>query len=427
LIDTWAATGAGSFSLSENGLYTVEAWKIFLGRLSQKGVFTVSRWYNAKDPSETGRTLSLAVAALMEMGAATPERHIFLAASGSIATIIVAREPFSAADLAALRGAVSHYRYRELVAPSVRPESETLRTIANAKDREELNAYTSGLAFDLTPATDNRPFFFNQLPINKPFQALSIAKALMGVKGLGGVRAGNLVATATLLILFLVSFVLVVGSIVIPLRSAVKDVGQRLVLGGTMYFLLIGIGFITVEIALLQRMSVFLGHPVYSLSISLFTLILATGVGSLLSDQLILDRRWKFLTWGAITSVYIFSTRYWLPDLLLGLDSAVLLVRAMTCVAVIAPAGLLMGFAFPTGMRLISAVDRRPTPWFWGINGAAGVLASVLAVATSIALGINTTLAIGAVCYLLLIPTALLLYAPPRNAVAYTHPAPQAP
>jgi hypothetical protein len=78
-------------------------------------------------------------------------------------------------------------------------------------------------------------------------------------------------------------------------------------------------------------------------------------------------------------------------------------------------------------MRLISAVDRRPTPWFWGINGAAGVLASVLAVATSIALGINTTLAIGAVCYLLLIPTALLLYAPPRNAVAYTHPAPQAP
>ena len=116
----------------------------------------------------------------------------------------------------------------------------------------------------------------------------------MGVKGLGGVRAGNLVATATLLILFFVSFVLVVGSIVIPLRSAVKDVGQRLVLGGTIYFLLIGVAFITVEIALLQRMSVFLGHPVYSLSISLFTLILATGVGSLLSDQLMLDSRWKF-------------------------------------------------------------------------------------------------------------------------------------
>ena len=79
-----------------------------------------------------------------------------------------------------------------------------------------------------------------------------------------------------------------------------------------------------------------------------------------------------------------------------------------------------MGFAFPTGMRLISAVDRRPTPWFWGINGAAGVLASVLAVATSIAFGINATLAVGAVCYLLLIPTAMLLYAPSRPKVTFT-------
>jgi hypothetical protein len=422
LIDTWAATGAGAFSLSENGLYTVEAWKIFLGRLSKKGVFTVSRWYNAKDPSETGRTLSLAVAALLEMGAAAPERHIFLAATGNIATIVVAREPFSAADLAALRGAASHYQYRELAVPGVQPESEALRTITRVKDREDLEAYTTRQAFDLTPPTDDRPFFFNQLPLNRPFEALSMAKGLMGVKGLGGVRAGNLVATATLLILFLVSLVLVAGSIVVPLRSAVRDVGQRLVLGGTLYFLLIGIGFITVEIALLQRMSVFLGHPVYSLSVSLFTLIVATGVGSLLSDKLILDSRWKFVTWGALTGLYIFSMRYWLPGLLLGLDSASLLVRAMACVAVIAPAGVLMGFAFPTGMRLISAVDRRPTPWFWGINGAAGVLASVVAVTTSIAMGINTTLAFAAVCYVLLIPAAMLLYAP-RQAVAFASPA----
>src|SRR4029077_18139183 len=126
LIDPWAATGAGAFSLSENGLYTVEAWKIFLGTLSENGVFPVSRWYNAKAPSETGRTLSLAVAALMEMGAAAPERHIFLAATGSIATIVVAREPFSAADLAALRGAAAHYQFRELVAPATQAESETL-------------------------------------------------------------------------------------------------------------------------------------------------------------------------------------------------------------------------------------------------------------------------------------------------------------
>jgi hypothetical protein len=79
------------------------------------------------------------------------------------------------------------------------------------------------------------------------------------------------------------------------------------------------------------------------------------------------------------------------------------------CVLTIAPAGWLMGFGFPTGMRLISAVDRTPTPWFWGINGAAGVLASILAVACSIAFGISTTLIIGALCYLALSPAALTI------------------
>lgn len=427
LIDTWAATGAGAFSLSENGLYTVEAWKIFLSRLTDKGIYTVSRWYDAANPGEAGRMLSLAVAALMEMGARTPERHIFLAAGGSIATLIVARQPFSAADLDALHRATDRYQYRELVTPTAQPESETLRGIVRARDREQLEDFTSRQTFDLTPATDDRPFFFNQLPMNKPLWAIYVATSLIGSGGVGGVRAGNLVATATLLILFLVSLVLVSATIVIPLRSAARDAGSRLVVCGTVYFLLIGIGFMTVEIALLQRLSVFLGHPVYSLSVSLFTLILATGVGSLLSDKLVLDNRWKILVWSAITSLYIFSLRYWLPPLLLGFDSATLLVRATLCVAAIAPAGLLMGFAFPAGMRLISAIDRRPTPWFWGINGAAGVLASVLAVATSIALGISATLAVGAACYLLLIPTALLLFGPPREKFLRIEPAQKSP
>ena len=408
VIDSWAATSAGAFSLSENGLYTVEAWKILLSRLSEKGVLTVSRWYDAENPAEAGRLLSLAVAALMESGAAAPERHVFLAASNRIATIVVSREPFPAGDVTALRAATAAYQFKELVVPSLRPEHALLREIVGATDRGALDAVTSRQDFDFTPATDDRPFFFNQVPMGKPLFAMSVANALVG-RGPGGVRYGNLVATATLLILFLVSLTLVLATIVVPLRSAVRDSGRRLVLGGTAYFLLIGVGFMTVEIALLQRMSVFLGHPVYSLSISLFTLILASGAGSALSDRLVLDSSRKFLVWGIVTSLYIFSLRYWLPQALLAFESASLLARAGVCMAVIAPAGLLMGFAFPSGMRIVSAVDARPTPWFWGINGAAGVLASVLAVACNIALGISATLAIGAACYLLLIPAAWAL------------------
>ena len=93
-----------------------------------------------------------------------------------------------------------------------------------------------------------------------------------------------------------------------------------------------------------------------------------------------------------------------------------LALRALVCVLVILPAGVLMGFGFPTGMRLVSALDRRPMPWFWGINGAASVLASALAVGGSIALGIGATLTAGAICYFLLIPAALVLASQAKTA-----------
>jgi hypothetical protein len=173
-----------------------------------------------------------------------------------------------------------------------------------------------------------------------------------------------------------------------------------------------------IEIGLLQRMSVFLGHPVYSLSVLLFTLILATGIGSLASDILPLDSRPRFLIWALFTGAYVAALPHWLSGVFLAFDGASLLTRAILCIITIAPAGLLLGFGFPTGMRLISAIDRRPTPWFWGVNGAAGTLASTVAVASSIAFGIGTTLTIGATCYIFLIPTVLLLLSPGKTEIS---------
>ncbi len=412
LIDTWAATGAGAYSLSENGLYTVEAWKTFLGRLTDRGVYTVSRWFNESDPNETGRMLSLAVAALLDMGVTAPDRHIFMAASGGIATIVVARQPLSDDDLEALHAATARFEYQPLVVPGSTSSYPTLHAIVSAPSRTALDAVTSAGAFDLTPATDDRPFFFNQLPLTKPL-GLWTFLSQRAPDDPNGVRAGNLDATLTLVVLFAVSLALVLVAIVVPLRRATHDVGRRLVATGTSYFLLIGVGFMLVEIGILQRMSVFLGHPVYSLSISLFALILTTGAGSILSDILVLKTRAHLLTWAGATASYVFSLPFWLPAALLAFESTPLPARAAVCVAIIAPAGVLMGFAFPTGMRLVLAHDPRPAPWFWGINGAAGVLASVMAIALSIAFGISATLAVGAACYVLLIPAAIALATPP--------------
>jgi spermidine synthase len=413
LVDTWAATGAGAFTLSENGLYTVEAWKTFLNRLTPKGVFTVSRWYDPSVPDETGRLISLAAAALMEMGITEPRRHLVLAAQGEIATLVLSKSPFSASDVETLERAAAEYQHDILMSPRRPPASDTLFRIITAVDRKSLDAYTSSLAFDLTPPTDDRPFFFNQLPLSRPFQALAHAKNVLATGPLGGgVRQGNLVATLTLLVLFFISLIFVTAAIIVPLRPALRDVGPAVATRGTLYFALIGAGFMMVEIGLLQRMTVFLGHPIYSLSVLLFSLILTTGIGSLLSEKTRLHNRARITIWGIVTGGYLMLLPFLLSELFAAFNHATLTVRIAICVASITPAGLLLGFGFPTGMRLIAAIDSRPTPWFWGINGAAGVLASVSAIAVSLALGITATLILGALCYFLLVPVALALIQP---------------
>ena len=228
----------------------------------------------------------------------------------------------------------------------------------------------------------------------------------------GGVRQGNLVASITLLVLFFISLIFSTAAVVVPLRNALQDVGPAVAIRGTAYFALIGIGFMMVEIGLLQRMTICLGHPVYSLSVLLFSLILTTGMGSFLSEKLTLDNRAKITTWAILTGGYLMILLLVLSESFAAFNDTTLVARITLCVLSITPAGLLLGFGFPTGMRLIASIDSRPTPWFWGINGAAGVLASISAIAVSLAVGIKATLIVGALCYFLLIPVSLALVQP---------------
>jgi hypothetical protein len=343
----------------------------------------------------------------MELGVSEPRRHMFMASQGTVATLVLSVSPFNETDIESLAKASADMQHNVVLSPHKQPDSPVLAAIINAQSSEDLWEITSGFELDLTPPTDDRPFFFNQLPLHKPLQAFRIARERGRLADKGGVVSGNLSATVTLIILFLLALILVVATIVMPMRHALHDVGRKLVIGGTLYFVLIGIGFMFVEIALLQRLSVFLGHPFYSLSVLLFSLILTTGIGSLLSDWFVLKTGLRFAIWSLLTGLYVASLPFWTYAIFLDYESATLAIRATIGVLVIAPAGLLMGYGFPTGMRIVSNVDRRPTPWFWGINGAAGVLASIVAVALNIAGGIAVTLTIGAICYLALIPVTL--------------------
>lgn len=427
MIDTWAATSAGAFALSENGLYTIEAWQVFMDDLAEGGVFTVSRWLNKPDMPETGRTLSLAVATLLERGVRDPRAHIYLVGTTlparNLSTLVLSRDPLTDAQLDALDAAAEEMAFDVMASPR-RNANPLLASIVGARSRAELASATTGSFLNLFPPTDTQPFFFNQAPLDRPIEMFRLAK-----KGNFRIVPGHVRATLNLFFVIVFSAAMVVLVILFPLRRSVKSVGAATLAGGTAYFFLIGLGFMFLEISLLQTMGMFLGHPSLSLAVVLFSLILSTGIGSLVSGRLPLNDRTRITVWIALTAIYFLVMGLTIHKIFFQLSELTLVLRALVCLALTVPGGILLGFGFPTGMTLCEQRSSRITPWLWGINGAAGVLGSAVALATNISLGLDKTMMLGALCYALLLPAALIL-SKPRPAdgpIGAARPAPSAP
>ena len=189
LVDTWAATGAGAFTLSENGLYTQEAWRIFLDRLTPTGVLSVSRWFSQQRASETSRLMALAVAALLERGVDRPLDHLALVARHNVATLLVSASPLSEADLRTLAAISEARAFTVLASPQQPPSDPRLNAIVRSQSMAELAAATADDLYDYRPPTDARPFFFNMVRPAAWWRASTVTD--------GGVIAGNLRATST--------------------------------------------------------------------------------------------------------------------------------------------------------------------------------------------------------------------------------------
>lgn len=408
LIDTWAATGAGAFTLTENGLYTLEGWRVFLDVLKPGGVFSVSRWFSPKTVSETSRVLALAVATLLERGARRPADHIIMLARGPVATLLVSNAPFTEHDRRMVERISAERGYAVLVSPWTPPGDERLGGIVRSASVQELAAATAHPTFDFSPPTDERPFFFNML---KPasFYRLSDLSTVDVSLG-GGVAAGNLRATFTLVLLFVIATLLVVAVIVWPLlRSGLPAMSAARFATLVAYFSIIGFGYMLIQIPFLQRFSVYLGHPTYTFSIILFAMILFTSLGSAISDRLPIDRHPWVLKLPLAIAVVVVALTFAMQPLIDATIALELPLRSLIVIACTAPVALLLGFCFPVGMSLVGRVSPDAAAWMWGINGACGVLASIVAVAISMWLGIHTNLFVAAALYALLTFPAQML------------------
>ena len=413
LIDTWAATGAGAFTLTENGLYTREGWQVFLRTLNPTGVFSVSRWFDPANVSETTRLISLGVASLLDFGVPAPRANLILFTRDRVATLLVSPSPFTDEDRRRVLHLRDDYGFALAITPWTDAADGRLQRIASATSHPALSIAVRDDRFDFTAPSDRRPFFFNMLKARAALMPESSTP--IG----DGIVSGNIVATRTLAALGLIAALLVSGIVLVPLTFAGRPRLPRRVFGAALaYFALIGLGFMFVQVAFLQRFSVYLGHPTYTFSIVLFVMILATGLGSFASERIDLARPGPLLAIPVVTAavalleVMLFQT---------ALDRTVawrIGGRTAIVASFVAPLAFLMGHCFPLGVRMLGRHSDRVAAWMWGVNGACGVMASVLAVMLSMWVSIDAALMLAAALYLLLLVPLRTLWSVPAGESA---------
>jgi spermidine synthase len=371
-VDSYSGTPGAAHVFSENHLYTAEAFDLFLTRLSPQGILNVMRleWI---PPREMLRALVTAGEALRRAGADDPSRHIatLTARGGSFTALLVKKTPFSAEEIARLRAWAAGEPFFVLsAAPDLNEAGANYYQVyLGLRDAARQRAFVRGYPFDISPATDDRPFFFN-------FSYWS---------HLWGRDAAPSPMHLTVLILTAIVGLAAVACVYLPLKILVGG-PRRPPWRASVYFAAIATGYMAVEIALLQKCSVLLGHPNYALSVVLAALLLATGAGALFSTTLLAAlRRLRFAAYAlAVLLLAVYAAVFPLLGRWVGLPFA---ARAAAAAALIAPIGLLLGIFMPWGLERLKETSPALVPWAWGINGIFSVLAPVLAVAFAMSWG----------------------------------------
>lgn len=383
---------SGAYSLNEDYRYTVEAFTDYLASLRTDGLLVVTRWLQVP-PSESIRALALAVASLERTGA-DPRTHIVALRSYRQMMILVRRGPFTAEELGDVRAFAEARSFDLVYLPDLRlpevnrhnvlTEPEYYRASTAILHREDREAWYETYPFDVRPPTDDRPFFGHFFKWEQAGNV--IAMVGHSWEPFGG--AGYFV----LLLLLGIALVTAGVLILLPIATLKRRGGP---LGATLiYFALLGLGYLSVEIPLMQRFMLFLGSPAYAMATVLFAILLFSGVGSALSDRVPL--RLALIMLPSLVAIYALT----LPRLFNVALAAPLGIRLTVAAAALAPLGFFMGIPLPRGISLLERQAPNLISWAWAVNGATSVIASILAALLALSFGFSTVLTLGAVCYL---------------------------
>ena len=386
---------SGAYSLVEDYSLTVEGFTDDLARLSDGGLLVVTRWLQTP-PSEPLRLYALAVTAAERSGL-DPARNIVALRGYNTTTVVVKRGVLTDEELSIVREFARARKFDLVAMPGLRPDEanrynvldddafyRTFNELLVSTDRRQFYA---AYPFDVTPPTDDRPFFGHYFKWEQAGQVWAqLGKTWQPFGG-----AGYFVLVVLLVLAAVSAGVLTVLPLVV--RRAKSELASRSSLFALAYFALLGLGFLFIEIPLVQRLILLAGKPVYAMAIVLFGLLIFSGLGSLLSRRM----PWR----GALAALMILALTYpmLLPVLFQATLGLPLGARLVIGVGLLAPLGILMGMPFPKGIAWLERASPDLIPWAWGVNGAVSVVASVLAALVALSAGFTVVLAAGAACY----------------------------
>ncbi len=398
LVDTWASTAAGAFALSENNLYTVEAFREYFDHLRPDGMIAITRW-EFRQPREALRVVAQAMEALHQLGVAGPREHFIIVADGNLdedgrpVLVLAKKSAFTENEYAVVAQHIRENPNLVWLNPAppysalqpLPPAADAFRSLIDANDPK---AFARSYAYNVAPVTDNAPFFFFTLKTGH------VLKNVLAGTGRGMDWRINL-GVVVLGMLLVISAAAVVAFLILPLAFYRRSGFRKAGMASLLYFIAVGLGYIAVEIALIQRFVLFLGHPTYALTVVVFLLLLSSAAGSVAARRWIsggLRLQLVLILIGAAIVVDVFL----LPRLLSAAVGAPFLAKLVSSAVVLAPLGFLMGMPFPSGLRMVETVE-----WAWALNAAASVLGSVLAMVIAIHFGLSVTLGCAAAAYLI--------------------------
>ena len=431
LLDSFAAAAAGTHSLSESYVYTIEAFEQYLDRLRPGGYLAITRWLKLP-PRDSLRLFATAVSALERRGIGEPGRHLALVRSWNTATLLVKNGPLSDEDAANVRRFADERAFDLAFLPGMAREEANRFNILDQADffdgavallGPQRDAFLRDYKFDITPTIDDRPYFFD-------FFKWRALPELFERRALGGAALldwGYLVLAATLIQAAALALVLILAPLLWlgrdPRRPAAADLARWRV---ALYFLAIGFAFLFIEIASIQRFVLFLGHPVYAIPVVLCGFLFFAGLGSGIAPTLtarleaLRARSPQRPSIGAadrLLRCFLYVRHPALALAVAGIGTAALMhlvlvlplfrwlmplpdvLKIAVSLALIAPLAFFMGMPFPLALARVAATRAALVPWAWGINGCASVLSAVLAILLAMSLGFSAVVVIAIALY----------------------------